>query len=230
VDMNLQFGNATLFLNLKPQTSIIDVQRHISEIDPEQLRKSLPRHSSGVSLLTGPIRVEEAETFESNKFEAIISLLRASYNYILIDLPKNFDDLTMKTLDGSDVILKVFTTDIPSLFNTFRCFDIFKRLGYGEEKVLPVVNRFDDDGGSALGQLKKPLAYPVFWKIPNQDYKTIISSINLGKPLSSDTPRSQFSQSIAELAEKLIGEDERGSGGEEEKEGLFRKIFRKKET
>ena len=60
VDLNLQLGNAALFLNIKPKYSIVDIAGGIEEIDPVTVKGILPRHESGMYLLSGPPRPEQA--------------------------------------------------------------------------------------------------------------------------------------------------------------------------
>ncbi len=227
VDMNLQFGNSALFLNMNPRNTILDVARHITEIDPETLRDTLPRHSSGVSLLAGPRRVEEADTLTESGLESIATLMRAAYDYTVMDLPHYIDDLTMKALDISDIVLAVFASDIPSLSNAMRCMEIFKKLNYEDEKVLPVLNRHVEDAALNLDEMNKSLKYKLFWKIPNQDYATVVGAINQGTPLALCAPRASASQGIMALADRLNGNGGPDSGAEKEKEkkGLLKKLL-----
>ncbi len=221
MDLNLQFGNAGLFLNLRPRHTLIDVALHVDEIEPDTLKQSLTRHPSGVYLLAGPQRIEDTESLTGVRFEHIVNLLRAIFDYIFIDVSKTFDEFTVRALDASDHILTVFTADIPSFSNTLRCLDAFKRMEYTPDKVLPVVNRYSVSNATALEELGKTMPYPIFWKIPNQDYATIISSINQGVPLNSVAPRSPVSQSLLELAGRLNGGGKMDKDGEDGQKGSF---------
>ena len=50
-------------------------------------------------------------------------------------------------MDESDSVLTVMEAELPSIYNARRCLDVFKRMGYDQEKVLLVINRFDADPG-----------------------------------------------------------------------------------
>jgi pilus assembly protein CpaE len=230
VDLNLQFGNAGVFLNLKPRHSLLDVALHVDEIEPDTLKHSLTRHSSGVYLLAGPQRIEDTESLTGAHFDRIISILRAIFDYVFIDLSRTFDEFTVRALDASDHILTVFTADIPSISNTLRCLDAFKRMEYSPEKVLPIVNRYTNSSSPALEELGKTMQYPLFWKIPNQDYATVINSINQGIPLSAAAPRSPASQSFIALAARLNGGWNSGkeAGKGEQKESFLHRLLQRK--
>lgn len=207
IDMNLQFGNAALFLNLKPKYSIIDVALHLDNLDPIVLRDSLPRHDSGVRLLAGPARIEDTEQLKTSHFESILDIMRTIFDYIVIDTGSVFDDFTITALDESDKIVTVFTADIPAIYNTKRCIDLFKRMEYKKEKVHLVVNRHDSHSPISIKDLEKAVKYPIFWSIPHQDYATAVSSINQGVPLTTKNPKAKASQSILKLAMQLNGSD-----------------------
>ena len=205
LDLNLQLGNAALFLNMQTKYSIIDVAQNIEDLDPAILKDILPKHDSGVYLLGGSPRIEEAESLLGTHLDQIITLLRANFDYIIIDTNESLNEFSLKALDEADSILTVLTVDLPCIYNARRCLDIFKRMEYDQDKLLIVVNRYNSNNGVALDQLQKSIDYPIFWKVPNEDYATVIGSINQGVPMSTISPRSKASQNIKKLAERLNG-------------------------
>lgn len=206
VDLKLQMGNVALFLDVKSRYTILDVARNLQEIDPTLLKKALPKHSSGLSVLAGPTQIEEAESINIHHIEQIIRLLRELYDFIIIDLNSVFDEITIKALDETDIIFTVSTLDIPTIFNTKRCLNLFKRMGYDNEKVRLVLNRYAPVNDVNVESLEKSIEYPVFWRIPNQEYGQIIKSINDGTPISITMPRSKMSLNILDMINSFNGQ------------------------
>ena len=136
VDLNLQLGNAALFLNVVPKYSIIDIITNINSILPDSLKDYLPKDVTGVSILAGPNRPEEAEMITTQHLDQILGILRAEFDYIILDTNVILDDFTLKALDESNHIVTVLEYDILSVYNARRCLDIFKRMGYQDDKVL----------------------------------------------------------------------------------------------
>lgn len=233
VDLNLQLGNAALFLNLQPKYSIIDVANNLDNLDPNILRDILPKHPSGVRLLPGPARIEEAESLIGTQFEQILILLRSVFDYVVIDTHNLGSEFSLKALDESDVILAVATAELPSVYNARRCLDIFQRMGYSKDKLLLVINRHQTAKGVEFEDLEKSINYPVYWKIPNQDYTTVMESINQGTPISMLTPRAKVSQNLKDLAERMNGSfstDEKETKTKNNQKSRFiKKLFLKKE-
>ncbi len=230
VDLNLQLGTAALFLNIQSKYSIVDVINNIEDIDPKLLTDVLPKHASGVCLLARPSRLEEAESLIGSHFDQITALLGSIFDYIIIDANEGLNDFSVRALDESDSILTVSTAELPSIYNTRRCLDIFKRMGYGKDKLLLVINRYDSNKGVTSEEIEKSLKYPVFWTIPNQDYATVIKSINEGIPISTMTPRSKVSQNFKKLAEHFNGSVfmEQENTKRKRKSSLIKKIFWRK--
>jgi pilus assembly protein CpaE len=230
VDLNLQLGNAALFLNVVPKYSIIDIINNINSILPHSLKDYLPKDVTGVSILAGPNRPEEAEIITAAHLDQILGILRAEFDYIILDTNVILDDFTLKALDESNNIITVLEYDILSVYNARRCLDIFKRMGYPENKVLIVMNRFDEGSGLAYQEFKKTINYPIFWKIPNQDYSNVWKSINKGVPLALLLPRSKVGQSFFKLATHLNGGISKNKNNPKPVKHVsyFKKILRRK--
>ncbi|MBN2410660.1 AAA family ATPase [candidate division KSB1 bacterium] len=205
VDFNFKLGNAALYLNIKPKFSIMDVALNLTNIDGERLKKSLPKHSSGVCMLPGPSRLEDSESLKGIQVEKILNILKNLFDFIIIDSSREFDDLNIKALDSSDLILAIANIEIATIYNAKSCLDLFKRMGYDKDKVRLVLNRFATQNGFTSETLEKTIDYPIFLKIPNQTYANVIDSINQGTPITQMMPKSKMSVSFDDLISKLNG-------------------------
>ena len=206
VDLNLQLGNAALFLNIKPKYSIVDIAGGIEEIDPVTVKGILPRHDSGMYLLSGPPRPEQAELVRENHLDRILMVLRSMFDFVIIDTTNVLGELALRALDESEMILAVLTDDLAAIYNARQCLDIFDRMGYGKDKVRLIMNRGASNRGISSQDLEKSINYPVFWKIPNEKYPTVLSSLNQGIPISLFKPHSKLSGSFRDLASHLNSE------------------------
>jgi pilus assembly protein CpaE len=230
MDLNLQLGNAPLFLNMKPKYSIVDITGNIEDMDPVTIKGILPQHSSGMYLLAGPPHPEQSELVRESHLEHILTFLRSMFDYIVIDTTNILGELTLRALDESDIILAVFTDDLASVYNARQCLDIFQRMEYGEDKVRLVMNRGISNRGIPREEVEKTIKYKIFWNIPNEKYPTVLSSLNQGIPISVYKPHSKLSASFRDLTGRLdrelypIEEDD----GEGKKRGLGKRLFGKK--
>ncbi len=227
VDLDLQFGDAAMFLNVQPTYTIADVARSYEKLDQGLLRAHMVQHSSGAYVMAEPQQAEEAESITAEQVGQVLRLLRSMFEYVILDTSHTFDERTVEALDLSDTILLVSALELPAIRNSKRCIEIFQRLGYGRDKVKLVLNRFVPNRSLATDKFEKSFEYPIFWRIPN-DYGSVSSSINSGVPLLESVPESPVTVNLRELAFSLC----RVSPGEPPerkapKRGALAKILRR---
>jgi pilus assembly protein CpaE len=215
VDLDLQFGNAALHLNVKSKYSILDIVNRIDQVEVPMLKTLMPKGASGVSVLPIPPHIEEAENIKPCHIEKLLLLLRKAFDYIILDTHHSLDDLSMKAMDESNFVLLVTTLDVPSLFHTKRSLQLFQKMAYTMETLFLIINRFDTQDEFDIRSTERMLDYPIFWCVPEYDYKTVASSINRGIPITSLTPNINISKNFLELSTKFNGtkkmeEQERG--------------------
>lgn len=205
IDLNLQFGSTALMLNIKSNYSILDVATNIDNIDVTVLKDMLPRNKAGVSLLAPPHRIEEAESVTCDHVEQLLGLFKKVYDYILIDTNHVFDDVSLKAFDESDRIFLISFLDVPTVFNTKRCLELLQKIGYNRDKLNLVINRYTALDDIDLSAMEKLIDYPIFWRIPNHDFQSVVTSINRGTPITQMTPNSKLSQNILKMIKNLNG-------------------------
>ena len=203
VDLNLQLGDITTFLDVNPSFDISYVVTHLSRIDESFLLSSLEKYKNKeLYILADPPNVEQAEEISSEDITSVLSMLKEMFSYIIVDTSSSFDIKTLTCLDISDAILLISMVNLPSIRNCQRCMDLFQRLEYKTDKIKLVVNRYNDDEEITIDDVEDALGHEVFWKIPNS-YFAVMSAINKGVPVSSIAPNSTIDDSFTELAAKL---------------------------
>ncbi|HEU4639615.1 MAG TPA: AAA family ATPase, partial [Candidatus Binatia bacterium] len=142
VDLVLQFGSVTSFLNLEASYTILDLVKNLKKIDPMFLDGSLVKHASGIRILAEPFYAEDARRITPADIEEILEVLSQSFDFVVVDTPKEFDESLALVLDKANMILFVTEMDVPSLKSAHRAFELFSRMGIHEKKIRLVLNRF----------------------------------------------------------------------------------------
>lgn len=203
VDLNLQLGDVTTFLDVDPSFDISYVVTHISRIDESFLLSSLERYKDkDLYILADPPNIEQAEDITAEDIVSVISMLKDLFAYVIIDTSSSFDIKTFTCLDVSDTILLVSMINLPAIRNTQRCLDIFQRLEYRPEKIKLIVNRHMENDEISVSDVEEALGCEVYWKIPN-DYATAMSAINKGIPISESSPNSVINSNLTKFAAKI---------------------------
>ncbi len=203
VDLNMQMGDVTTFLDLNPSFDTAYVINNLERIDEGFLLSTLEKyHNSSLYVLADPPDLEQAEVITSENITTLINVLRNVFSYIIIDTTASFDGKTITALDNSDLVLLITIVNLPSVRNCQRCFDLFKRLGYTKDKIKIIVNRYMENDEIKAEDVEEVLGHPVYFKIPN-NYFTIINAINKGLPVCEINPHSNIAKSFRELAALL---------------------------
>jgi len=205
VDLDLQFGDIAMMLNLTPKFTISDLTPNLENLDKEVLKDYLTSHSSGVKVLASPSKPAEAERVGKEVVEKVLELLKESYGFIIIDTVPSFEDIVLTALDFSDLILLLATLDLPTIKNTKLALETMSSLKYPPEKIRLVLNRSDSHTGLKLSDIEGSLHYKVSSFIPS-DGKLVVPSVSRGVPFVSSNPESEISKSIRELVHLVSGE------------------------
>lgn len=200
VDLNLQLGDVTTFLDITPSFDIGYVSTHLSRIDEAFLLGTLDRYKDKeLYVLADPPYLEQAEDITSEQIVSILEILKTVFSYVIVDTTSSFDSKTLSALDVSNSILLLSMINLPSIRNTQRCLDLFNRLDYPENKIKLLINRYLPDDEISTEDVEDALGHQIYWKIPN-DYFTVMSAINKGVPIFDVNSSSPISKNFIELA------------------------------
>jgi pilus assembly protein CpaE len=206
VDLNLHLGDITTFLNINPKQTLADVARNLVRVDAAYLKSSLERcqlSNADLYVLAEPLNVEEAEEITSEQINALLTILKSAFPFVVVDTNAAFDNKTLTALDVANDVLLVSTANLPAIRSTQRVLSLFQRLGYPRHKQKLIINRYWADDAITLDDIEDTLEHPVFDVIPN-NYRAIITAINRGIPLAELEQSQSIVGNFDTLAQKLI--------------------------
>jgi pilus assembly protein CpaE len=203
VDLDMQLGEVSLFLGIKPAFNIVDVADNIHRMDEALLKGFIKKHASGLDVLAAPDSLDKVESVGPSQIVQILQFLKSCYEYVVVDTSNTFDDHTVSALDQSSTIFLISNTDLPSLRNAQRCLSIFERMGYKKEKIKLLINRYQKSLEIRSKDIEDTLSFPVSWFFPN-DWSTIMNAVNSGVPLST-VNHSEIAGSFASFVQQVVG-------------------------
>jgi len=206
VDLDLALGDADVALDLMADYTLADVAMNVERLDMQFLRRSLSKHSCGLSLLPHPVQMEDIGLIREDSLQRIIGLLRASFTHLVLDLSKSFGPTDVTALRSSDVILLVAQLELSSLRNVVRMMQTLNNDAQLAEKVKVVLNGVGGETEITLKKAEETIGKPVYWQLPG-DAKLMTESRTQGAPLVLHAPRSKLQLSFAGLAQALCGKE-----------------------
>jgi len=207
VDLDLQFGDVSIMLNVTVKNTISDLIKEINSLDEDTVDDYLVTHFSGVRVLPAPLKPEYAEYITSSHVEKIIKVLKENYHYVIIDTSASFHETVLTSLDMSDRILLVSTLDLPTIKNIKSGLDIMESLRYSKEKINIVLNKASEQFGIKYKDFESTLKHAIWGFIP-EDSQTVITSANKGFPFVMTRTETKVAKAIIGIANELVKEKE----------------------
>ncbi|MFC6038755.1 CpaE family protein [Paenisporosarcina macmurdoensis] len=199
MDLNLQFGDIAMFLDLKPELTIYDWVKEDKE--GKQIENYLTDFRDGISVLAAPQRPEFAEVITGDDVRKALTNLKQLFDVVIIDASSYMNEIGLVALENSDDILLLTYLDLPTLKNSKLLLDTLVSLRL-EERVKIVLNRQTKVLGITTSTIEKVIGKRIFAALPVME-KAMLLAVNEGKPLSYSHPKSQVSKRILQMAETL---------------------------
>ncbi|QDV57111.1 AAA family ATPase [Rosistilla oblonga] len=205
MDLDLAVGDADVFLDSIPDYTLADVTQNIARLDFTLLKRSLTKHSSGLYLLPRPVELQDMSIINGDSIEKVITLLKASFTHLVIDLSKTYSEVDMAAMQMAAKIILVTQLDVPCLRNVVRLLLSFEQYEGLKEKVHVVVNRAGlESGPISIRKARETIGCDIYAQLPN-DYRTMVEVRNNGVPLFEQDPKAAITLAMLGLVERLSG-------------------------
>nr|WP_314540978.1 AAA family ATPase [uncultured Massilia sp.] len=224
IDMNLQFGDASLFVSdTKPLATLSDVATQIHRLDPSFLTSSMVAVTPNFSILAAPSDPAHASDVKPEHIDAILKLARRQYDFIVLDVGRSLDPVSIRALDHADRIYPVLQMTLPYIRDGKRLLTVFRNLDYGKERIELIVNRHDKNSDIRMKDLEEAFDGVSMRTMPNH-YDAAAKSVNQGVPITRLMPDSPLSLMLMEMGRDLTGEPAPAQPGG----GIMKRLFERR--
>ncbi len=201
IDLNLQFGNAAMFLDLPPRYTIADLARlATATVTDELFAQFLTDHESGLQILAAPLSPEEGALVTVGIIQQAIDVARSERDAVLIDLPSTLDEPTLAAIDAADVVCVVTAPHLAALRATTDLLATLSRIGKSKDRTIVVCDRIRPKGIEDAA-CAKFLKRKIDMVIPYAEKAD--AAADLGVPYVLAEKADRTSLAIKELAAKL---------------------------
>jgi len=203
IDLNLQFGDALLFIsNERPASDVADVARHLQRLDADFLLSAMVQVAPGLHVLAAPEDPALASDVTPQQVQAILAQARTMFDYIIIDAGRSLSGVTLQALDTADSIHAVLQLTLPFIRDARRLREIFRSLGYPADKLRWIVNRCEKNGQITLDDVRTTLGAERLFTLPNQ-YGAVAASVNQGVPVADLPGGGAITRALRDLAQAI---------------------------
>ncbi|MBU2675879.1 MAG: AAA family ATPase [Gammaproteobacteria bacterium] len=217
VDLDLQFGGLSRYLDLKPKRGVAEALEAADQMDEVSSEAYVTRHNSGLRLLAAHTeRLLLSRDVPAENFDGLLQILQRNNDYVIADLPRRIDMLSAMLLERSDQILLVVQQSLAHINDAARMIHLLtKELAVPKDRIKVIANRYSKKSIIDGDDIKKALKIERIWIIPNQ-YQQVSESVDTGIPLMQDAKNSAAGKAI-----QMLEQNVRGIDSEESPAGLL---------
>lgn len=206
LDLNLQFGDASLFVSDQiPVNTLANIASNINRLDAGFLASSMIHVLPNFSVLAAPEDAERSIEVKPEHVDALLNLARTQYDFVIVDAGATLNANSVKVLDHADIIFTVLQMSLPFIRDSKRLLKSLQSLGYANERIHLLVNRYEKGGNISLQDVESSLDMKVFKTIPNS-YEAVSASINQGVPIMQIAKNDPVTHALHDLVESLTGD------------------------
>ncbi|NLM68818.1 MAG: response regulator/pilus assembly protein [Firmicutes bacterium] len=198
VDLDLQFGDVPLMLNLPVKHSMADWYTDGCGSTGDYLLN----HSSGLQVLAAPEVPEDGELITAEHISQMLNDLKPLADYIVVDTPQFFHETTLQSLEEADQIILAAVPDLSNLKNVHRCLNVLEKLNLAD-KVKIAANKVGSEG-IKLDQFSSHLQHPIWQSLPYDPRLTAQAAVQ-GIPVIDLNPKAKLSRALVHASEVLAG-------------------------
>jgi pilus assembly protein CpaE len=203
IDLNLHFGEASLYVSDSvPPVTVVDIAAQIERLDGALLESSMLRIAPNYWLLAAPDTPEKAVGIGAATIERILGVARNHFDFVILDVSRALDANSIKALDCADHIYLVMQLGLPFIRDGRRLLNLFRSLGYPDERTHLLVNRYEKGGDISLRDAERSLGAKVAQALPNS-FNAVAISINQGRPVIDLAPRDPISRALRDMARNI---------------------------
>lgn len=140
LDLDLQFGDSDVALDLTPRSTVLDVMRAGDRLDPRFLDGVMCEHESGIKLLAPPPSLVPLDALTPELAAELVEHASRGVRRTVIDLPGAWTDWTLPVLARSDLIVLVTPPTVAGAVGARRVLEALRGEGLNTELMF-VLNR-----------------------------------------------------------------------------------------
>ncbi|WP_439534281.1 AAA family ATPase [Polymorphobacter sp.] len=196
IDLDVQFGNAALYLNLRPKLTVADLIDAGDRLDSSYLASVAELHTSGLHVIAAPTDIVPLDMLTPQAIERLFTLASETWDIVLVDLPAAWINWSAAALTRSDAVVLVSEMSVAGVHQARRQLEMIDANGL-QERVQLAMNRVTTSlfRKADMTQTEQALKRKVAYSVAN-DYPAMSSAIDEGRPVAAIKVRSRIEKDL----------------------------------
>ncbi len=206
LDLDLQFGSTSTFLDLPRRESVLEMLSDTEAMDSDVFMQALLSYEQKIHVLTAPTDMVPLDIVGPADIQRIIEVARTNFDYVIIDMPTTMVEWSQTVLEAAHVYFALLELDMRSAQNTLRIKRALQSEDLPFNKLRFILNRapgFTDlNGKSRVKRLAESLGIAIEVQLPDGG-KPVAQAGDHGTPLGVAVPKNALRKEIAKLAKSI---------------------------
>lgn len=200
VDADLQFGDITAALNLKPERTIVDAVADTAQ-DELVLKTALTHHPDGFFVVASAPSPELGDAVLSGALGRLIERLRETFRYVVVDTTPGLGDHTLAAIEHVTDAVFVSNMSVASLRAMRTEFQMLTTLGLMPNNRHFVLNQVDKMSGLTVKDAEALVGAPIDVAVPKSS--AVLLASNRGVPLIHDDVRDPAARAVRSVVMRI---------------------------
>jgi len=204
-------GDLKTILSAKNK-NFVELSKTVSRLDPKLLLSWVGKHPSGMYLLDAGVFATDFQGLDDGAADKTLKLLARSFDYVVIDAGRDFNPLSLRVFENSQIIFVVTSSDILAVNQTAGFSQKLRTLQFGSEVQRVVINRYDSKSVVNPSVIKQKFNLEAAATLPD-DPAGLSQCVAAGKPLQVLNPKHPYLKGVEDSVKILMAlEAKAGSG------------------
>lgn len=210
VGLDIQFGGLCSYLDIEPEYGLMEALANVEGMDQTALRGFMTKHPFGLHVLdTRPNELLMPQEVDSERLSVLFDVMLRSFDQVVVDLPRQIDELTSVALERADKIIVVLQQSVAHLRDAQRLLKILQsEMHIPAERIVLVLNRFERKSDLTESSIAHTLGLPVAHTIPNA-FDQVNECVNGGQLIYLAFKRAPVTRALLAIGEELVGDTTR---------------------
>jgi pilus assembly protein CpaE len=203
VDMDCWYGGAAGYVGVNASYGLADALADGDRIDSHLIQTTAVACGDYFHMLVSPatVNIDNPAPMPQEHLARALQACRKTYMYTVVDAPRVSMDVAARLARASSMTYLMLELNVEDIRVARAIYSALTNRGIAPERVLPLASRFRGRREMiTLAEAQRAIGSTQLGHLSN-DYQSVLSSINYGKPLAANSPRSILRQDIQNLAQ-----------------------------
>lgn len=204
-DLVLPIGSIAQIVGYEGKENLVTVADLPSEeTNGEYFRKHLPEPELWkFQLLAGSPDPQHGNKLKGDRIEQIMDVLRATYDFIILDLGRSLSRISLPLIQQADLIPLIVSTDQSTVKLTKTVWDYLHEQGIDTHNIYAILNRAVGLEGVTKAEAEKIIGFPIKTTLPYMGGNFALAN-NLNQPIITKYPKDTATIIFKDTADGMV--------------------------